>query len=297
MDLENIFRGIGKRMLADFDDISSEVTHRGAKGRIRERRIVTDYLDKYLPGNIGIGAGEVVSADGQVSPEIDIVMYDKLATPYLLRDECYQIFPAECVYGVVEVKSYLSQRELGDAARKLQKIKELPKVAFEPQSGPIIRATRLYGRELSCFPVIGFVVAYESPELAGLADHLNTAQNALRPEQRIDSVWVLKRGMIVPVSLETKKIEFTPTPKTAYVPIESANPLLLLTLHLQTLMTGAWMTPFRIKHYLDTANYGEIKNYTFPAGSINAELLPVLIKQAAANIVEAQNSPEGSSSQ
>jgi hypothetical protein len=34
MELENIFRRIGKRMLADFEDISSQVTHRGAKGRI-----------------------------------------------------------------------------------------------------------------------------------------------------------------------------------------------------------------------------------------------------------------------
>jgi hypothetical protein len=154
----------------------------------------------------------------------------------------------------------------------------------------------LYGREFPYFPVGGFVFAYDSPELSGLADYLNSTQNALPPEHRIDSVCVLKRGMIVPVNLETKKIEFTPAPKTAYVPIESDNPLLLLTLQLQTLMSSAWMTPFRIRHYLEKANYGEIKNYTFPSGGMNTELLQVLIEQAAAKIEE-QNPPEGSAPQ
>src|ERR1039457_6965713 len=105
MDIESVIRGVGKRMLVDFEDISSQVTHRGAKGRIRERRIVTDYLEKYLPGNIGIGNGEIFSITGEVSPETDTVLYDKFSTPFLLKDECYQVFPVECVYGVVEVKS------------------------------------------------------------------------------------------------------------------------------------------------------------------------------------------------
>jgi hypothetical protein len=103
MDIESIFRGIGKRMLADFEDISSQVTHRGAKGRIREQRIVIDYLEKYLPGNIGIGTGEIFSTAGEISPETDIVLYDKFSTPFLLKEENYQVFPVECVYGIIEI--------------------------------------------------------------------------------------------------------------------------------------------------------------------------------------------------
>src|SRR5437762_100319 len=107
MNFEGVIKAVGKKMVVDFEDISSEVTHRGAKGRIREQRIVTDYLTKYLPSKIGIGTTEIVSSDDQISHETDIVLYDKFTTPYLLKEECYQIFPIECVYGVLEVKSYL----------------------------------------------------------------------------------------------------------------------------------------------------------------------------------------------
>ena len=276
MDIESVIRGVGKRMLVDFEDISSQVTHRGAKGRIRERRIVTDYLEKYLPGNIGIGNGEIFSITGEVSPETDTVLYDKFSTPFLLKDECYQVFPVECVYGVVEVKSYLSKDELIDSGRKMETIKRFPKVAFEPQTGPIVRTTTLYGRELSNFPIVGFVIAYDSQDLTGLADELNSNQNNLAPEQRTDSIWVLKRGMIIPLNLETNKYEFTPGPKTVYVPVESDNPLLLFTLHLQTLMSSAWMRPFRIQHYLEKAVYGNVK-YNLPAGSLTLDLIRNLL--------------------
>ena len=263
-------------MLVDFEDISSQVTHRGAKGRIREHRIVTDYLEKYLPGNIGIGNGEIFSTEGEVSPETDIVLYDKFSTPFLLKEESYQVFPVECVYGVVEVKSHLSKEELIDSTRKMETIKKLPKVAFEPQSGPIVRTTNLYGREWSHFPIIGFVIAYDSAELAGLADHLNATQSSLTPEQRIDSIYILKRGMIIPLNLETKQYDRTPGPKTIYVPVESDNPLLLFTLLTQELMSGAWMQPFRIRRYLEKAVYGNLK-YNLPADSLSLDLIRNLL--------------------
>ncbi|MDB6024826.1 MAG: hypothetical protein JWM68_1049 [Verrucomicrobiales bacterium] len=278
MNFEEVINAVGKKMVVDFDDISSNVTHRGAKGRIREQRIITDYLEKYLPGNIGIGNGEIVASNGVVSQESDIILYDKFTTPFLLKEECYQVFPIECVYGVLEIKSNLDQRELIDAEQKLKHAKLLPKVAFEPQSGPVIRFTNLYGRELPNFPVIGLVFAYDSIDLRVLADYLNTDHCKLAIEQRIDSVWVLKRGMIVPFNMETKMIELTPGPNTVFIPIASENPLLLLTLHLQTLMSSAWMSPFRIRHYLKTAVYGQCLKYALPSGSLSIETLQKIIE-------------------
>lgn len=262
MEIEQIFRGIGKKMIIDFEEISAQVTHNGAKGRIRERKIICDYLDKYLPGNIGVGNGEIIASNGEISSETDIVLYDKFSTPYLLKEEAYQIFPVECVYGVIEVKSHLGQRELEDAAEKIRVAKSLPKIAFEKQIGPIARSSKLYGKDWPYFPMVGFVIAYDSIELDSLAHKLRDLQKTTAPEHRIDSIWILKKGMIVPLDLNSKMIELSPSPTTSSVPCASDNPLLLLTVQLQTLMTSAWMTPLRIKQYLPNATYGTI-NHSF----------------------------------
>ena len=245
-------------MIIDFEEISAQVTHNGAKGRIREKKIVSNYLEKYVPGNIGVGNGEIIATNGEISSETDIVLYDKLTTPYLLKEDSYQIFPIECVYGVVEVKSNLGQRELEDAAEKIRVAKTLPKVAFEKQFGPIVRSSKLYGKEWTYFPVVGLVIAYDSIELDGLARKLRDLQKTLLPEHRIDSIWVLKKGMIVPFDLNSKLIELSPSATTISVPCVSNNPLLLLTVQLQALMTSAWMMPLRIQHYLPNASYGTI---------------------------------------
>ena len=137
MKLEQIFKGIKDKMLIDFNEISSQVTHRGSKGSIREREVIKEYLKKYLPGNIGIANGECISTDGTVLPECDIILYEKNTTPYLVHKEGYQVFPIECVYGVIEIKSKLNKTQLKDSIDKIIKIKSMPKTAYDAQEGPL----------------------------------------------------------------------------------------------------------------------------------------------------------------
>lgn len=48
MNLENVFRSINKKMLIDFTEISAKISHRGAKGKVRELEIIKEYLTKWL---------------------------------------------------------------------------------------------------------------------------------------------------------------------------------------------------------------------------------------------------------
>lgn len=256
MNLENIFRSINKKMLIDFEEISSEISNRGAKGRVREIDIVREYLEKYIPGNIGIANGEIISVDGHISSETDVVFYEKNSTPYLVKKEGYQIFPIECVYGVVEIKSHLDKQQLVDAFNKINYVKKMPKKAYEVQKGPIRKTTNVYGKEWSYFPTFGIVIAFDSIDLNVLQSHFVSICKSHLPEYRIDSVWILKKGMLVNYNLKSNMIELAPSDTSITRPVLSDNPLMLLTIQLQSLLMSGWMPNFMLLEYLRHSIYG-----------------------------------------
>lgn len=94
-------------MLQFFHGWEQDLPHQGEKGGIRERRVV-DFLSKYLPKKYGIGTGHIIDSNGNFSSQIDIVIYDAVNGTALPIDSYYSVFPAECVYATVEVKSKLS---------------------------------------------------------------------------------------------------------------------------------------------------------------------------------------------
>jgi hypothetical protein len=256
MDLQTIFKSIAEKLAIDFRYMSSEIEHKASKGRVREIELVEQFLRKYLPATIGISHGEIATTTGEVSNECDVIIYESRTCPILLDKSGYQIFPAECVYGVLEVKSLLNNHELEDAFAKISKVKRFPKMAFEPQAGAIINTTNLYDKEWSYFPTVGFVFAYDSIDLLTLRNQLGSLQKDLPLNERIDSVWVLNKGMIVNWDDSTSKINHTPNSKTRMRAVVSENPLLLMTIHLQQLFQAGWMPKFKIQEYLQNVNYG-----------------------------------------
>lgn len=89
-----------------------EITHTGVKGRIREI-LVGDLFRPLLPADLGVGTGQIVTHDGNISTEQDIVIYDRRILPPALFGECgLGLFPVECVLATVEVKTTLTAQEL-----------------------------------------------------------------------------------------------------------------------------------------------------------------------------------------
>jgi hypothetical protein len=121
---------VAKRMRAEFEETST-VNHHGGKGATRED-MIRGFLARYLPRSAeATGPGEIITADGHVSPECDIMIIDR-STPPLMDTREFRIVPAECVHGVVEVKSRLDGRELLDGCKKIQAVKSLPKTVYGP---------------------------------------------------------------------------------------------------------------------------------------------------------------------
>jgi hypothetical protein len=65
------------------------------------------------------------------SAQIDIVLYDAIFSTVLFRNGPEQLFPAESVYGSIEVKSNLTVEELDKACGNIASVKGLPRATSD----------------------------------------------------------------------------------------------------------------------------------------------------------------------
>lgn len=249
---------IARRMLTDFQ-ASGELQHRGAKGEAREGNLLNNYLKKYLPRNVSpVNGGEVVSADGSASGQCDILIVDP-STPPLWEESGYRVVPTECLYMVIEVKSFLDPRELRSAWKKIEHIKSLPKKAYYRVSGESTLARDAYGETWTDFvPTTGMVFSYQGASLQTLGNTVVDLAEESELKNYLDSVWVLDKGSLVWLDPETERIDPCPRPNPDLGSIDSTpeQVLVALTSHLHEHLATARMPPFRIRDYLGQASWG-----------------------------------------
>jgi hypothetical protein len=238
-------------MLADFK-ASGVAKHRGSKGTVREAKFLQNFLTKYLPRTvIAAHGGEIISTDGNVSGQCDILVMDPSTPPFWDEDD-YRIVPAECVYGVIEVKSSLDSCELEKAWKQIASVKALPKTAFQiPKDGPK-RTRNVYGTDWPYVPTVGMIFGYDGVEIETLCDKFEELAESSRAEECPDSIWVLNKGFITWMDHETYKVEGSRRAVAAYRGI-SALPqqvLLMLVMHFHHHFGTAWMPDFDIMGYI-----------------------------------------------
>jgi len=102
----------------------SLVKHHAEKGRVVEG-VVKAALRAFLPGRFSLGTGFIVAASGEPSPQIDVVIYDAFQNAPLLLESGAGIFPIECVYGFVEVKSNLRSADIASTMSAIAKVRRL----------------------------------------------------------------------------------------------------------------------------------------------------------------------------
>jgi hypothetical protein len=87
---------------------------------------VAGFLKEHLPEAYGIATGEVFSfTSDEVSPQCDIIIYDRMKTPVFGRNGPVQQIPIDGVYAIIEVKSCLDTHALRDAERKFRAVRNL----------------------------------------------------------------------------------------------------------------------------------------------------------------------------
>ncbi|MFD7341768.1 DUF6602 domain-containing protein [Streptomyces violascens] len=266
--LGEIFQSASDRLRAEFLG-SGGFMHRGEKGGAREKLLV-NFISNYLPGHVqAFHSGEVITVDGQVSPQCDILICDR-STPPLLDMGGYRIVPSECVYGVIEVKSKLDSKELIDACEKLRRVKQLPKSAFYPQMFQML--CRMYGREYNYVPTAGIIFAFDSIDMAKLGDQLAEWCRDKPLDERPDSVWVLGKGYFTWVDEEPHpQITVQESSNFALMELPEVGGVLFpFTAYLSMHFVGARMDPLRLIDYVSQTSIGSMRT-VWSVGSMTDE--------------------------
>lgn len=190
---------------------SAPFQHAATKGEVRECP-VRAFFREHLPSAFRVDKGEVIDLLGQCSPQVDVLISDKLRN-FPLTDGTSVILPAEALLVVVEVKSVLTYSEIKTIFAAADKFKSL-----RPFRDPVVpRRTR--GKIANDGARFFYCVfAYDSDLTMQdwgrkEFERFKTASSELdRSLSLVDRVYVDKRGLIDPGG--QKGFEETNTNKT-----------------------------------------------------------------------------------
>lgn len=131
--LKDLFSGLQNQMSAQLSTNREFILHPGSKGDSLEDTWI-EWLRTYLPNRYCIDKAIVIDSTGQLSDQIDLVIYDQQYTPFVLTQNGIHYIPAEGVYAVFEVKPDLngSLTSVGEsisyiayAGRKIESVRRL----------------------------------------------------------------------------------------------------------------------------------------------------------------------------
>jgi hypothetical protein len=152
------------QQLADHSqrELSRLMPHFGERGRIAEE-IIKNVLSRILPKRFSLGTGIVFSADGQVSRQTDIVIYDNFYNSPLLSEFGTCIFPVEIVYATVEVKSVLTMKELRNSMDAIMRMRSLGQKRHYVVPGLVIqngRPTLETVKQVQTVPPRNYIISF-----------------------------------------------------------------------------------------------------------------------------------------
>jgi len=113
-----------------------EVTHSGVKGTIHEV-LIRELFRPLLPSDIGVGTGQIAASTGQLSPQQDVIIYNRRILPPVLFEENVGIFPVESVLAIVEVKTTLTATELRSSVESAKIIQQFPYLSGGHEQLPV----------------------------------------------------------------------------------------------------------------------------------------------------------------
>lgn len=139
VDLKSLFSDLQAEMLESLKVNRAYITHKGSKGDATEARWI-DFFQHYLPNRYKVDKAMVIDHTGNVSHQMDIVIYDALFTPFILNKDGFKYIPAEGVYAVFEVKQDINGY-IDYAGEKIASVRSLkrtstPMIASGIQKNP-----------------------------------------------------------------------------------------------------------------------------------------------------------------
>lgn len=122
--LKDLFSGLQKQIVARFSTNREFIKHSGSKGDSLEN-VWIQWLREYLPNRYCIDKAFVIDSKGQLSHQLDLVIYDQHFTPFVFKQDGVCYIPAEGVYAVFEVKPEINKSYIEYAGEKIESVRKL----------------------------------------------------------------------------------------------------------------------------------------------------------------------------
>lgn len=201
VDLKKIFLGLQTEMVAKLRNSRANVKHPTAKGNVTEsswRRL----LETYLPKRYAVESAFVIDSTGNISEQIDLVIFDRHFSPFLFHEDGAIYIPAESVYAVFEIKQEATSTNLAYAAKKVESVRKLTRTsATIPHAGG--KFSPIIPKEI----IAGFLALTTAGKQTSLSQSFSDDLKKLPAGKRINLACVLERGAVSIELLENGRTE------------------------------------------------------------------------------------------
>jgi hypothetical protein len=162
--------------------------HPTTKGDASEN-VWLELLQKYLPRRYQAEKAHVVDSKGAFSDQLDVVVFDRQYSPFILHYEGQVIIPAESVYAAFEAKQTINAGVIEYAQKKIASVRALHRTSL-----PIPHAGGFYDAKIPGH-ILGGVLAFDSDWTPPLGDPLIEALG-IEAEKRLDLSCVARHGIV-----------------------------------------------------------------------------------------------------
>lgn len=155
INLGELFAGLQSQIETRFTTNRKFIEHPGSKGDSLEN-VWIEWLREYLPNRYCVDKAFVIDSKGQLSQQLDLVIYDQHFTPFVFKQDGVLYIPAEGVYAVFEVKPEITKGYIKYAGEKIASVRKL----YRTSTNIIDRGKQYDPRPLT--KIIGGLLAIES---------------------------------------------------------------------------------------------------------------------------------------
>jgi len=186
-DISAAFLDLQQAMSQELITDRTHIKHPVSKGNATEFKWIETFR-KYLPNRYSVDKAFVIDCKGNISDEIDMIIYDQQYSPFLFNRDTSLFIPAESVYAVLEIKQDLNKTHIEYAGRKASSVRLLYRT-----SAPV---PYVEGK-LKCKPlheIIAGILTLTSSWKDPFGRGFISAIKKSKPEERIDIGCVLEQG-------------------------------------------------------------------------------------------------------
>ena len=185
--LTTVLSGLHEDIQRRLETTRRSFGHPGTKGDASEE-IWRSMLETYLPRRYQVANAHIVDSEGNFSGQIDVAIFDRQYSPFILQYEGQTILPAESIYAVFEAKQTCSASNIAYAQEKVASVRRLHRTSL-----PIPHAGGNYPPK-PLIPIYGGLLTLESEWSPPLGESLERTLREGADDGRLDLGCIAAHG-------------------------------------------------------------------------------------------------------